>query len=29
VDAAVAVIARVMGERLWDDPRYQARSAVT
>lgn len=29
VDAAVAVIARVMGEQLWDDPRYQARSAVT
>lgn len=29
VDAAVAVIARVMNEKLWDDPQFQARSAVT
>ncbi|QDV10001.1 Kynureninase [Planctomycetes bacterium Poly30] len=29
VDAAVAVIARVMGERLWEDPRYRERGAVT
>lgn len=29
VDAAISVIARVMEGRLWDDPEYQARSAVT
>ena len=29
VDAAVAVIARVMNEALWDNPQFQARSAVT
>ena len=29
VDRAVAVIARVMGERLWDDTSFRARSAVT
>ncbi|MBS1304250.1 kynureninase [Loktanella sp. SALINAS62] len=29
VDRAVAVIADVMANRLWDDPQYQARSAVT
>ncbi|SEM84389.1 Kynureninase [Loktanella fryxellensis] len=29
VDAAVAVIARVMGERLWDAPRFMERAAVT
>ena len=29
IDRAAAVIARVMQERLWDDPAYQARSAVT
>ncbi len=29
VDAAISVVAQVMEERLWDDPQYQARSAVT
>ena len=29
VDRAVAVIARVMRERLWDDPAHRARAAVT
>ena len=29
VDDAVAVIARVMDARLWDDPAYHARAAVT
>ncbi len=29
VDAGVAIIARVMQDRLWDDPQFQARSAVT
>ena len=29
VDAAVAVIARVMDERLWDDPAHHARATVT
>ena len=29
VDAAVAVMAEVMKQRLWDDPRYSARQAVT
>ncbi|RKT30863.1 kynureninase [Roseovarius halotolerans] len=29
IDRAAAVIARVMQDRLWDDPAYQARSAVT
>lgn len=29
VDRAVAVIADVMGQRLWDNPAYQTRAAVT
>ena len=29
VDAAVAVIARVMGEKLWDNPAYMQRQRVT
>ena len=29
VQAAVAVIADVMGNRLWDRPEYKVRSAVT
>lgn len=29
VDAAIAMIAQVMRKRLWDDPRYQVRAAVT
>lgn len=29
VDAAIAVIKRVVDERLWDNPQYQARHAVT
>jgi kynureninase len=29
VDGAVAIIADVMGHRLWDRPEYKARSRVT
>ena len=29
VDTAISVVGKVMAERLWDDPRYQARGAVT
>ncbi len=29
VEAAIDVIARVMADRLWEDPQYQARGAVT
>jgi kynureninase len=29
IDRAVAVIGRVMGARLWDDPAYRTRAAVT